>query len=45
MYLDANAALDDIDPLCRHFQEVLAVRVKLYQALAQWDGLLVVRIT
>ena len=26
MYLDADAALDDIDPMCRHLPEVLAVR-------------------
>ena len=25
MYLDADAALDDIDPLCRHLLEVLAI--------------------
>jgi hypothetical protein len=27
MYLDADAALDDIDSYCRHLPEVLAVRV------------------
>jgi hypothetical protein len=33
MYLDADVALDDIDPYCRRLPEVLAVRVKIYQAL------------
>ena len=37
MYLDADAALDDIDPMCRHLPEVLAVRVKAYQALESWE--------
>jgi hypothetical protein len=29
MFLEANAALDDIDPACRHLPEVLAVRLKI----------------
>jgi tetratricopeptide (TPR) repeat protein len=36
-YLDADAALDDIDPFCRHLPEVLAVRVRVYQALERWE--------
>jgi len=30
MYMDADAALDDIDPFCRPLPEVLAVRVQVY---------------
>jgi tetratricopeptide (TPR) repeat protein len=37
MFMDADAALDDIDPFCRHLPEVLAVRVKIYQALQRWE--------
>ncbi len=37
MYLDADAALDDIDPTYRHLPEVLVVRVKVYHALERWD--------
>jgi hypothetical protein len=37
MYLDADAALDDIDPMCRHLPEVLAVRVTVYHALERWE--------
>jgi len=37
MYLDADAALDDIDPFCRHLPEVLAVRLTIYQALEKWE--------
>jgi len=36
-YMDAEAALDDIDPFCRHLPEVLAVRVRVYQALERWE--------
>lgn len=37
MYLDADAALDDIDPFCRHLPEVLAVRVQIYEKLERWE--------
>ena len=33
MYQGADAALDDIDPFCRHLPEVLAVRVRVH-----WNG-------
>jgi len=36
MFLEANDALDDIDPMCSHLPEVLAVRVSVYQALQRW---------
>jgi tetratricopeptide (TPR) repeat protein len=42
MYLDADAALDDIDPFSRHLPEVLAVRVKIYRALEKWELMQVV---
>lgn len=42
MYLEADAALDDIDPSLRHLPEVLAVRVKVYQALERWELMQVV---
>ena len=32
MFLEANDALDDIDPMCRHLPEVLVVRVQIYEA-------------
>ena len=37
MYLDADAALDDIDPRCRHLPEVFAARVEIYRALEKWE--------
>jgi len=37
MFLDAEAALDDIDAFCRGLPEVLAVRMKIYQALERWE--------
>jgi len=37
MYLDADAALDDIDPPCRHLPEVFAARVEIYRALEKWE--------
>ena len=42
MFLEADTALDDIDPFCRHLPEMLAVRV--YQALEPWELMQVVAI-
>jgi tetratricopeptide (TPR) repeat protein len=33
MYLEADAALDEIDPFCRHLREVLAMRLQIYEGL------------
>ena len=37
MYLDADAELDKIDPLCRATPEVLAVRLEIYSGLEKWE--------
>jgi tetratricopeptide (TPR) repeat protein len=37
MLLEGNNTLDDIDPFCRHLSQVLAVRVKVSQALERWE--------
>ena len=37
MYLDADAELDNIDPLCRATPEVLAVRLEIYSGLEKWE--------
>jgi len=42
MCLDADAALEDIDPMCRHLLEVLAVRLSIYRALEKWELMRVV---
>jgi len=42
MCLEADAALAHIAPFCRHFAEVLAVRVHIYRALEKWELMQVV---
>jgi hypothetical protein len=42
MFEDANAELEEIDPLNRATPEVLAVRVAIYHGLKKWDALQVV---
>jgi Tfp pilus assembly protein PilF len=37
MYLDANAALEEITAEVRHLPEVLALRVQIYRALEKWE--------
>jgi hypothetical protein len=37
MHLDANAELEEIDPGRRHESNVLALRVRTYSALEQWE--------
>jgi len=37
MFEEANAELEEIDPLCRHLPEVLFTRVVIYHALKKWD--------
>ena len=36
MFEEANAELEEIDPLCRHCPEVLKVRVAIYQRVGKW---------
>ena len=42
MFDEANAQLEEIDPLCRHLPEVLAPRLAIYHGLQKWDLLAVV---
>ncbi|MGI8957338.1 MAG: tetratricopeptide repeat protein [Chthoniobacterales bacterium] len=42
MFDDANAALEEIDPFCRHLPEVLVARVAIYHGLKNWELLAVV---
>ena len=42
MFLEANAELEEIDPLCRHLPEVLLARVAIYRGLEKWELLAVV---
>lgn len=42
MPLEANEELERIDPQVRHFPEVLAVRVEIYQTLERWELMQVV---
>jgi tetratricopeptide (TPR) repeat protein len=42
MFLDADAAMDDIDPFCMRLPEVLAVRLQIYEALKRWEPMQVV---
>jgi tetratricopeptide (TPR) repeat protein len=42
MFLDADAALEDIDPFCRHLPELLAVRLQICEALKKWELMQVV---
>jgi tetratricopeptide (TPR) repeat protein len=37
MFLEANAELELIDPVCRHRPEVLDSRVVIYQGLQKWE--------
>jgi tetratricopeptide (TPR) repeat protein len=37
MFLEANAALDEIDSFCRTAPEVLAIRLEIYSGLKKWD--------
>ena len=42
MFYEANAALEEIDPFCRHLPEVLVVRVAIYHGLKKWELMSVV---
>lgn len=42
MFDEANAALEEIDPFCRHLPDVLLARVAIYHGLKKWDLLAVV---
>jgi tetratricopeptide (TPR) repeat protein len=42
MFEEVNAALEEIDPFCRHLFEVLVARVAIYHGLKKWDLLAVV---
>ena len=37
MFEEANAVLEEIDPLCRHLPEVLQARVAIYLSLEKWE--------
>jgi tetratricopeptide (TPR) repeat protein len=37
MFLDADAELDRVDPICRQLPEVLGVRARIYGALKKWE--------
>jgi hypothetical protein len=37
MFQEAQAELEEIDPLCRHLSEILATRIPFYRALKKWD--------
>jgi tetratricopeptide (TPR) repeat protein len=37
MCQEANAELEEIDPLCRHLPEVLVTHVMIYHALEKWE--------
>lgn len=37
MFEEANAELEEIDPLCRYLPEVLSARVAIYRNLKKWD--------
>ncbi len=36
-FLNADAALDEIEPFRRHLPEVLVIRVKVHHALERWE--------
>jgi tetratricopeptide (TPR) repeat protein len=42
MLQEANAELEEIDPLSRHLPEVLQARLAIYRELRKWDLMLVV---
>jgi tetratricopeptide (TPR) repeat protein len=37
MFQEAQAELEEIDPLCRHLPEILATRIPFYRVLKKWD--------
>jgi tetratricopeptide (TPR) repeat protein len=42
MFQEAQAELEEIDPLSRHLPEVLAARIPLYRSLEKWDLMTIV---
>src|SRR5258705_13816612 len=42
MFQEAQAELEEIDPLCRLLPEILAARIPLYRALEKWDLMTIV---
>jgi tetratricopeptide (TPR) repeat protein len=42
MFEEAQAELEEIDPLCRLLPEILAARIPLYRALEKWDLMAIV---
>jgi hypothetical protein len=42
LFDEANTALEEIDPFCRHLPEVLSTRVAIYHGLKQWELMAVV---
>ena len=42
LFEEANAELEEIDPVCRHLPEVLAARVTIYRELKKRDLMVVV---
>ncbi len=42
MFDEANAELEEIDPLCRSVREVLVARVIIYHGLKRWELMAVV---
>ena len=42
MFEEANAELEEIDPICRHLPETLLARLAIYHGLEKWELLALV---